>query len=65
MSTGAFALANKSRILATTLLPFTAAKRLSPEWMSFSYQSEASSILPEMTHAKMSHSHAASASMLS
>ena len=65
MSTGAFALANQSRILATMLLPFTVAKRLSPKWMSFSYQSEASSILPEMTHAEMSHSHAASTSALS
>jgi hypothetical protein len=65
MSTGAFAPANQSRISATTLLPFTAAKRLSPEWMSFSYQSEASSVLPETTHAEMSHSHAASASALS
>ena len=65
MSTGAFALVNQSRNSATTLLPFTAAKQLSPEQISFSYQSEASSILPEMTHAEMSHSHAASASALS
>ena len=65
MSTGAFAPANQSHILATLLLPFTAAKQLSPEWMSFSYQLEASSILPETTHAEMSHSHAASTSALS
>ena len=65
MSTGAFALANQSHISATTLLPFTVAKRLSPEQMSFSYQSDASSVLPETTHAEMSHSHTASASALS